>query len=149
MFGHQMCSSSAAGIEALGQKGWCANNCATKLFLQLLWRAFQSLKEFWMEYPYKLQFCLKGLGRQGCDRYLSIPQNNGQYGIYSYCLNQVTFRRDAYVLKVWLDGLCTEGGQQQPSPTIKLVCPDSSVRKVVCSITRYIPLSREFELHYR
>ena len=32
MFGHQNYSSPAAGIEALGQKGWCANNCATKLF---------------------------------------------------------------------------------------------------------------------
>ena len=45
----------------------------------------------------------------------STPLNNGQwqkwingYGIYS--LNQVTFRWDAYVLKVWWDGLYTEGG---------------------------------------
>ena len=91
-----------------------------------------------MKYPYKCQFyhCLKSLGRQSFDRYLSTPQNNGQYGIYSYCLNQVTFRWEAYVLKVWLDGLCTEGGEQQPSP-LKLVCPDRSVSKMVCFRTGY------------
>ena len=55
MFGHQN-SSPAAGIEALGQKGWYAYNCATKIFLQLLGKAFQSVKEYGMEYPYKCQF---------------------------------------------------------------------------------------------
>ena len=72
--------------------------------------------------------------------------SKGSLSDYSYCLNQVTFRRDTYVLKVWWDGLCTERGEQQPSP-IKLGCPDSSVSKMVCFSTSYIPLRRGFELH--
>ena len=45
----------------------------------------------------------------------------------------VLSRGGLYVLKVWWDGLCTEGGEEQPSP-IKLGCPDSSVSKMVCYI---------------
>ena len=50
--------------------------------------------------------------------------------------------------KVWWDGLCTEGGEEQPSPT-ELGRPDSSVSKMVCFRTSYIPMPRGFELHQR
>ena len=41
----------------------------------------------------------------------------------------------SYVLKVWWDGLCTEGGEEQPSP--------------IKPAWFAIPLPRGFELHYR
>ena len=145
MFGHQNYSSRAAGIEALGQKGWCANKSATKFFYSC-WEGHSNL--------------LKNMGWNtllgvSSSTVLKVWEGKAMTDICRlhrtmvsmvFIVIVLTFRRDEYVLTVWGDGLCTEGGEQQPSP-IKLVCPDSSVIKMVCFRTSYIPLPCGFELH--